>query len=184
MYIGILPRHNIPNLEVFTIRHKHFWYYQNSCHYLIKRLCASWSVCRSRGRRSHFSQDQMIFFGANDACLPRSQSSQHVPLERYKDNLQSIIQHPLVQIQHPRLILVTPPPVNEYAIGESDSAKGILWKRRTAEHTKLYADACREVGQSLGVLVLDMWSRIMSGTADFRAAISWSNWNPELCYIP
>lgn len=104
----------------------------------------------------------MIFFGANDACLPGSDSGQYVPLEMYKDNLRSIIQHPTIQAQHPRLILVTPPPVNEYALEESDAARGIRCRRRTAEHTKLYADACREIVCGPDLLVLDMWSWIMS----------------------
>lgn len=58
----------------------------------------------------------MLLFGANDACLPGSESGQHIPLETYKGNLRRIIQHPAVQIHQPHLILVTPPPVNEYAL--------------------------------------------------------------------
>ncbi|KAI4118403.1 MAG: hypothetical protein LQ345_001516 [Seirophora villosa] len=100
---------------------------------------------------------RMILFGANDACLPGSESGQHVPLEVYKNNLRRIIRHPSVQAQSPRLILVTPPPVNEYACEESDAAKGIVGTRRTAEHTMAYADACQRVGQDLGVPVIDLW---------------------------
>lgn len=99
----------------------------------------------------------MILFGANDACLPGSESGQHVPLEVYKNNLRRIIRHPSIQTQSPRLILVTPPPVNEYACEESDAAKGIVGTRRTAEHTMAYADACQRVGQDLGVPVIDLW---------------------------
>ncbi|KAL9015278.1 MAG: hypothetical protein Q9173_000076 [Seirophora scorigena] len=100
---------------------------------------------------------QMILFGANDACLPGSELGQHVPLEVYKNNLRRIIRHPSIQTQSPRLILVTPPPVNEYACEESDAAKGIVGTRRTAEHTMAYADACQRVGQDLGVPVIDLW---------------------------
>ncbi|KAL9598595.1 MAG: hypothetical protein Q9179_003848 [Wetmoreana sp. 5 TL-2023] len=103
----------------------------------------------------------MLLFGSNDACLPGSDSGQHVPLETYKTNLRKIIQHQTVKNQNPRLILVTPPPVDEYSLETSDAAKGILGTRRTAEHTKLYADACREVGQDLGLVVLDLWSMFM-----------------------
>lgn len=101
----------------------------------------------------------MVFFGANDACLPGS--DQHVPLEDYKENLRKILQHPSIQAQGPRLILVTPPPVNEYALEETDAAVGRPYGR-TAEHTKLYADACREVGHNLGIFVLDLWSWIIT----------------------
>ena len=33
---------------------------------------------------------------------------------------------------------------------------------RSAEHTKKYADACREVGAEVGVVVLDVWSIFMA----------------------
>lgn len=34
--------------------------------------------------------------------------------------------------------------------------------QRTAEYTKMYADACREIGGELGVPVLDLWSVFMA----------------------
>ncbi|KAL8834831.1 MAG: hypothetical protein Q9170_003573 [Blastenia crenularia] len=116
------------NSAVVTILLKHLKYYQNSC--------------PLQNRQPYVSCD----------------SGQHVPLETYKDNLRKIIQHPTVTAQRPRLILVTPPPINEYALEESDTAKGIPGRRRTAENTKLYADACREVGWELNLLVLDLWT--------------------------
>ena len=64
--------------------------------------------------------------------------------------------------QQPRLILVTPPPVDEYQLEESQLLKGTSEILRTAEHTKLYADACREIGNEIGVVVLDLWSAFMS----------------------
>ncbi|KAL8768969.1 MAG: hypothetical protein Q9194_005569 [Teloschistes cf. exilis] len=103
----------------------------------------------------------MVFFGANDACLPGSDSGQHVPLDTYRQNLIDICQHPTVTAQKPRLILVTPPPVDESSLEISDAAKGVVGTRRTAEHTKLYADACRQVGKDLGSAVLDLWSIFM-----------------------
>ncbi|KAL8689932.1 MAG: hypothetical protein Q9218_004510 [Villophora microphyllina] len=103
----------------------------------------------------------MVFFGANDACLPGSDSDQHVPVETYSQNLRNIILHPTVVAQKPYLILVTPPPVDEYSLEISDAAKGVIGTRRTAEHTKLYADACKDVGESLSLVVLDLWSIFM-----------------------
>lgn len=41
-----------------------------------------------------------------------------------------------------------------------DKAKGYPL-RRTAENTKTYADAIRDVGKDLGVPVVDLWSAIM-----------------------
>ena len=80
-----------------------------------------------------------------------------MPLNDYKQYLKAIVQHPSVTTQNPRLILITPPPINEYKLEESDFVKkGVTVPQRTAEHTKKYADACREVGKELGVAILDI----------------------------
>lgn len=84
-----------------------------------------------------------------------------MPLDRYKQNLIDIIQHPKIQAQQPRIILVTPPPVNEYATELNDAGKGIHERRRTADHTKLYADVVREVAKSQKVGLLDLWTVLM-----------------------
>ena len=67
----------------------------------------------------------------------------------------------MVKAQRPRIILITPPPVDEYRLEECDREKGVHEIRRTAEHTKHYADACRGVGHEHGVVVLDLWSILM-----------------------
>jgi len=103
-----------------------------------------------------------VFFGANDACLPGSSTDQHVPLDQFKTNLKAIVNHSSIVAQKPRIILITPPPVNEYRLEESDLVKGLTDPRRTAEHTKKYADATREVGAELSVVVLDIWSLFMA----------------------
>ena len=103
-----------------------------------------------------------VFFGANDACLPGSSNDQHVPLDQFKNNLKAILTHPGVVAQKPRLILITPPPVNEDRLEECDLVKGLTDPRRTAEHTKKYADATCDVGAELGVVVFDIWSLFMA----------------------
>ena len=106
----------------------------------------------------------MIFLGANDAVLPNT-SGQGVPLNRYCANLKNIIQHPKVRahatrIDHDKpaikIILVTPPPVDEYQLEESP-----MLNVRTAERTKSYADSCRRVGEEMDLAVLDFWSIVM-----------------------
>ena len=90
----------------------------------------------------------MIFFGANDACLPDSSTNQHVPLTKFADNLRTIIALAKTWAPGIRIILVTPPPVNEYQLEASDKAKyGTTEPRRTAEHTQKYADMCIQVGK-------------------------------------
>lgn len=58
------------------------------------------------------------------------------------------------------MILITNPPVIEKMQYAIDKTKGYPL-RRTAENTKKYADAIREVGKDLGVPVVDLWSAIM-----------------------
>lgn len=64
-------------------------------------------------------------------------------------------------MQNARLLLITPPPIDEYASEADQTLRGLTEVLRTAEHTKKYADACREVGEDLDIAVLDMWSIIM-----------------------
>lgn len=60
-----------------------------------------------------------------------------------------------MQAQSPRIVIITPPPVNEYQLPDQPCLS------RTAAFTKLYADAARDVGRSFGVPVADIWSRFM-----------------------
>lgn len=106
-----------------------------------------------------------IFFGANDACLPGK--FQHVPLGEYKKNLEKLIEHPAVKEQNPRVIIITPPPVNEHQFFDMDDPS------RRASNTKLYAEAAREVAGSLGVPVADIWTRFME-------AAGWQEGQPLL----
>ncbi|KAL4878981.1 SGNH hydrolase-type esterase domain-containing protein [Aspergillus karnatakaensis] len=102
-----------------------------------------------------------IWFGANDASLLESNNGQHVPLETYKKNLAWIIQHPATVAQQPRILLITPTPVNEYQIEDFDNSKGNNYPTRTNAGAKAYAEAAREVGDALNVPVVDLWGAFM-----------------------
>ena len=104
----------------------------------------------------------IIFFGANDACLKGAKGSQHVPLEKYEQNLANIISHPKVQAQNPRIIVVTPPPINEYGCEENDRAKGYLEPRRNANHTKQYAEVAKKAALANGAILLDLYTVLMN----------------------
>ena len=58
-------------------------------------------------------------------------------------------------------MLITPPPIDERQQFMIDQAKGFTKPRRSAENTKAYADAIREIASTLGIPVLDMWTRCM-----------------------
>jgi hypothetical protein len=71
-----------------------------------------------------------------------------------------MIQHKLVVAHSPRIVLITPPPLDERKQGAIDIAKGFN-PRRSAENTRLYADAVKEVADDLGLPVCDLWTRCM-----------------------
>ena len=88
----------------------------------------------------------VIFFGANDACLPGSPTGQYVPLEKYAANLRRLIKTARYLLPGVRIILISPPPVNEYQLEASNLLKwGTTTPTRTAANTKLYADACHDL---------------------------------------
>lgn len=107
-----------------------------------------------------------VFLGANDATLRGALGSQHVPLDRYKSNLRKIITHPSVVAHSPHIILVTPPPINEYACEENDRNKGITAPRRLAKTTAEYAQHVRDLAgelkaEGVDVVLLDLWTVFM-----------------------
>jgi len=109
---------------------------------------------------------QAVFLGANDASLRGAQGSQHVPQDHYKSNLRKIITHQSVAAHKPHVILVTPPPVNEYSCEENDRNKGITEPRRLAKVTAEYAERVRELAQELksegvDIVLLDLWKVMM-----------------------
>ncbi|KAF2431757.1 SGNH hydrolase [Tothia fuscella] len=100
-----------------------------------------------------------LFFGANDSCFPTETNNQCVPLPQFRTNLIKIITT-FQSRKNPRIILITNPPIDERSQRVLDNARGFDL-RRTAENTKLYADAIRSVGKEFGFPVLDLWGEIM-----------------------
>jgi len=94
--------------------------------------------------------------------MPASQT-QHVPLQISKLNLKALVTHPAVVAHHPKIILVTPPPIDEIRQEEVDDAKGYPLCRR-ASVTARYAEAARQVGAEFGGdrVVLELRSAVMA----------------------
>ncbi|CAI5966714.1 unnamed protein product [Closterium sp. NIES-64] len=101
-----------------------------------------------------------VFFGANDAALPgRTSGKQHVPIPEFKENLRVIVTHLQSLGPNVRVVLITPPPVDEP--GRMEFAKNVLANTatRTNEFTGKYAGAVREVAEACGgVPVIDLWT--------------------------
>ncbi|KAF8652721.1 hypothetical protein AX16_004221 [Volvariella volvacea WC 439] len=108
----------------------------------------------------------VIWFGANDACIPPS--SQHVPLEEYRSNLKrfiELIRSPASPHHSPetRIALITPPPVNT-----------IQWNRgdRLFDVTRQYAGAVLEIGREEDVPVVDVWTALWKAAGETEQALS------------
>ena len=87
----------------------------------------------------------IIFFGLNDSVLP--DQFQHVPLEEYRANLESLASR--IACSGAWLVLVTPPPFDERKTHS-----------RTMAHTEQYALACYEVGLEMNLPVVDLFHLI------------------------
>ncbi|XP_035751241.1 isoamyl acetate-hydrolyzing esterase 1 homolog isoform X1 [Egretta garzetta] len=112
-----------------------------------------------------------IFFGANDSALKDLNPKQHVPLEEYAANLKSMIQYlKSVDITEDRIVLITPPPLQESAWEKECLAKGDKLNRRNAT-TGEYAQACVQVARDCGTDVLDLWT-LMQKDQDFSSYLS------------
>jgi lysophospholipase L1-like esterase len=87
----------------------------------------------------------MLLLGANDACLPTSPSKQHVPLENYRQNLRTILDHPTLKSHNAKILLVTPPPIHEVHLQAEDLRKGASQLTREQKVTSQYAQVVRDV---------------------------------------
>ena len=104
--------------------------------------------------------NQIICFGANDSCLPQDPTGHHVPVDIYRDNLIAMVNSPEVKAHAPRILLLTPPPIDEYQRIVADGAKGYLL-RRTAENTFKYALAAEAAASVLEVPLVDIWTSFL-----------------------
>ncbi|KAF3041729.1 hypothetical protein E8E12_007727 [Didymella heteroderae] len=99
-----------------------------------------------------------IFFGANDISFPNT-TGQHVPLHVFEENLRRLIKHPRVRAHEDiRVLLVTPPPIDEWGFDHWDEPGRTARKAATARQ---YAERVRKVGEEMDVAVADLWSACM-----------------------
>ncbi|ORY87675.1 GDSL Lipase/Acylhydrolase family protein, partial [Protomyces lactucae-debilis] len=88
----------------------------------------------------------LLFFGANDAVLPGF--VQHVPLKEYIANIRQLVESPQLA---GKVIVLTPPPVDEYTTGEE----------RKAEATRQYAEALQSWCTDNKIPCADVWRAYM-----------------------
>ncbi|CAD6506560.1 BgTH12-07787 [Blumeria graminis f. sp. triticale] len=106
----------------------------------------------------------LVLLGANDACLPDDASQQHIPVDSFKQNIRRIITHASITQHHPKILLVTPPPVHEVHLAADERPKGLKLSRHM-DLTAQYAAAVREVAhdfQAQNVCLIDLWTALIT----------------------
>ncbi|KAI4304401.1 hypothetical protein MLD38_039920 [Melastoma candidum] len=112
-----------------------------------------------------------VFFGANDACLSdRCAGFQHVPQDEYKQNLRSIVSILKRRWPETKVILITPPPIDEEArlrFPFIENPEG--QPERTNEAAGVYAKACMDVASECRLSCIDLWTK-MQQIPDWKKA--------------
>ncbi|KHN99531.1 GDSL Lipase/Acylhydrolase family protein [Metarhizium album ARSEF 1941] len=104
----------------------------------------------------------VVLLGANDASLPLPTTAQHVPIDQFKENLTKIITHPNIQAHEPKILLVSPPPVDEMKLTRVDLARGHECATRSSLISASYSEKVREVAREHpNVVLVDLWRAIM-----------------------
>eukprot|EP00057_Strongylocentrotus_purpuratus_P009222 XP_011663696.1 PREDICTED: isoamyl acetate-hydrolyzing esterase 1 homolog isoform X1 [Strongylocentrotus purpuratus] len=110
-----------------------------------------------------------VFFGANDACLLELQPDKHVPVEDYTVNIKAIVNYLESNgIRKEKILLITPPPIDEALWGAGCKEKGTALNR-TLKNSGIYAKACVTLAQDLDVKVIDIWTAMQKE----------ENWGPR-----
>ncbi|KAK2604236.1 hypothetical protein N8I77_007181 [Diaporthe amygdali] len=86
----------------------------------------------------------IVLLGANDAAIQLDDDNQGVPLEQYKANLARLVAHPRVAAHGAKVLVVTPPPLDEIRRAELDTPQ---YGRAVREQARsaAYSQAAREV---------------------------------------
>jgi lysophospholipase L1-like esterase len=96
----------------------------------------------------------LVWFGANDAAIKLPVENQHVPLDEYRANIKAILTHPIIAAHQPKILLVTPPPIDEIRIDELDRARGRDEATRKSKISAQYVQVVRDVAASMPQVVL------------------------------
>nr|XP_033795622.1 isoamyl acetate-hydrolyzing esterase 1 homolog [Geotrypetes seraphini] len=114
----------------------------------------------------------IIFFGANDCSLKDENPQQHISLAEYRENLKNMIQYlKSVNITEDKIVLITPPPLEESAWEQQCLTKGCKLNRLNSVAGE-YAHACVEVAKCCGTSVLDLWTLMQKDKQDFSTYLS------------
>jgi isoamyl acetate esterase len=85
-------------------------------------------------------------------------------LQKYRENLKTILNHSSITAHNPTIFLATPPPINEVHLEELDLKKGYSSITRHQKVTAQYAEVVREVArehEDKKVVLVDIWEALM-----------------------
>lgn len=101
---------------------------------------------------------QLVLLGANDACHPWSHPTQYCAKDSYRANLKKIITHQNIVAHNPKVLLITPPPLDETRIYQYDIEENGLDKlTRTAANSAEYSQLARDVAAEVpGTILIDL----------------------------
>jgi len=118
----------------------------------------------------------LVWFGANDACIPPS--PQHVPLEQFKKNLSQIV-HLIKSPEskyyspHTEILLMTPPPINTFQrSNDLQSRIPPLELDRKFEITQAYAETVKEIAKLHSVHLVDVFGALWDEVNHDERALS------------
>mmetsp|Transcript_25253 Transcript_25253/g.35610 ORF Transcript_25253/g.35610 Transcript_25253/m.35610 type:complete len:268 (+) Transcript_25253:145-948(+) len=114
----------------------------------------------------------IIFFGANDASCSTLNPRHHVPLPKFKSNLEELVNLTRQRYSDASILMVGCPPVHHEQRIEfqkakyGDKATGEL--ERNMELSQKYAQTAEDVAQGLNIPCLNLW-KVISSQPDWGA---------------
>ncbi|GMF61771.1 unnamed protein product [Phytophthora fragariaefolia] len=112
-----------------------------------------------------------IWFGTNDAVIINgSRSEKHVPIDSYKENLVQIVRKFQALVPSADILLVTPPHVDDEA-RHNHAENGLV--DRSHARSGMYARACVETANLLGIPVLDLFNYFSAKPVSIRNSLLW-----------
>lgn len=98
-------------------------------------------------------------------------TNQHCPIDQYKKNLDKIVNYPSIKAHDPKILLVTPPPLDEIKHGNIDRSQGLKASQREHAVSAAYSEKAREVArENPGVVLVDLWQAIMDKAIEMTPA--------------
>lgn len=83
-------------------------------------------------------------------------------MEQFKENLTSIITHERIKAHNPKILLVTPPPLDEIRLIKLDLEYGHKAATRHAAVSSAYSEAVRQVASAVAdVVLIDLHKGVM-----------------------